>query len=103
MKHTYKKRKGCNDCQKMKPLSEFGERTGKQKGMLLAFCKSCMQIRQMKWRTEHHERYNEYQNKWRKANPQHRGEDCLCRKCNTCFHCGRYLLEKKNNECKHCI
>ena len=62
--------KKCNSCKKTKSKSEFGGRSGYQKGMLLAFCKSCMNERQRKWREANKERYNLYQENYHKAHLQ---------------------------------
>jgi hypothetical protein len=69
MKRKYNKLKHCNDCDKTKNISRFGNRTGYQLGMLLSFCKECMCERQTLYRLKHRKEYNIYQLKYRHEHP----------------------------------
>lgn len=66
MQHTYTTKKFCSSCKKTKPISEFSGRTGYQKGMLLAFCKGCVNERSNKWKKDNKERVDFYQKEYRR-------------------------------------
>ena len=69
-RRKYKATKYCNDCKKNRKIALFTMRSGEQSGMHMAFCKPCMNIRQITWRIENKDRYNLYQLKYRKTHEQ---------------------------------
>jgi len=63
--------KTCIDCGEEKPESDFYERK-KGSGKFQAHCKKCSGLRAKKWVSENRERFNEYQNQYRKTKPGER-------------------------------
>ena len=61
-----KTEKMCPDCKKIKPLSEYGNRTTKSGTYKLTHCKACIVIRATKWREENRAKHNEYQRNYQK-------------------------------------
>ena len=59
------KRRRCTDCQKIKAISQFAMKTGKQAHLVNSICKACIYQRVVLWRKSNPEKFAAQQTRYK--------------------------------------